>query len=197
MNPIRNQKGLALVSTLLMCVLGFAVVAIMLRLATQETKLAALERGYTTSLDAAKAGTDLLIDMLESRSPNTPPVNPPGPANSFGQSSNLGHCLNMKMNNPTSGWYTATDSGTSWTGWLCPSQASGNATSTDPTAGTDVTLTLANYTVYIKVIDSFFAQSIGSAPCQNGCWYYTAVARAQAAGSKEHADVFFVYRWGP
>ena len=63
-NPIRNQKGIALVVTLMLLVLGFAIVAILFRLATQETKLAGLEQGYTTALDAAKAGTDLFIDMI-------------------------------------------------------------------------------------------------------------------------------------
>ena len=62
-NPIQNQKGIALIATLMLLVLGFAVVAILFRLSTQETKLARLEQGYTTALDAAKAGADLFIYM--------------------------------------------------------------------------------------------------------------------------------------
>ena len=41
-NSIQNQKGIALITTLMLVVLGFGVVAIMLRLSTQETKLARL-----------------------------------------------------------------------------------------------------------------------------------------------------------
>ena len=66
-NPIRNQKGIALVATLMLLVLGFAVVATLFRLSTQETKLARLEQGYTTALDAAKAGTDLFIYMVQNQ----------------------------------------------------------------------------------------------------------------------------------
>src|SRR5208282_1502297 len=102
---IQNQKGIALVATLMMLVLGFAVVAILLRLSAQETKLARLEQGYTTALDAAKAGTDVFIEMVESSGaatsplPATPLINPP-----FGTNSLNGACLSIKMSQPTSSW---------------------------------------------------------------------------------------------
>jgi len=190
MNPIRNQKGLALVATLLMCILAFGVVAILFRLATQETKLAHLEQGYTAALDAAKAGTDLFIYMIENNlMPNPPqPLSPySGPPNPFGTSNLNGQCLQVKMTNSTSSWST----NAAWGG--CPSQA--NATSTNPAVGPDVTLTMPNCTVYVKLIDNYLTQATGAAPCQNGCYYYTVVARAQASGSSEHADIYFVYRY--
>ena len=67
-NPIQNQKGIALIATLMLLVLGFAVVAILFRLSTQETKLARLEQGYTTALDAAKGATDLFIFTVQNGS---------------------------------------------------------------------------------------------------------------------------------
>ncbi len=191
MNPIRNQKGIALVATLLLVVLGFGVVAILFRLATQETKLARLEQGYTAALDAAKSGADLFIYMVQNATPNPPVPGGLGANTPFGTSYLAGKCLNVKMCNSTSNWTT----NAAWPG--CPSQA--NATSTDPTVGTDVTLTLTNgaipYNVYVKVIDNYLTQGTGAAPCQNGCYYYTVLTRAQTPGSGEYAEILFVYRY--
>jgi Tfp pilus assembly protein PilX len=195
-NPIRNQKGIALVVTLMLLVLGFAVVATLLRLSTQETKLARLEQGYTTALDAAKAGTDLFIYQVEYSMGGTSNVgNPP---TGFGTSFLNGACLTIKMSQPTSSW-------TSTSGWSggCPTLA--QATSPFPTGSTntagyyyDTTLPLGSYTVYVKVIDNYpsNATNITGSPCQYGCNYYTVLARAQAQGSSEHADIQFVYRFG-
>ena len=111
-HSIRNQKGIALVATLMMLVLGFAVVAILFRLTTQETKLARLEQGYTTALEAAKAGTDLFIYMLEngiSRPPGS------GTSTPFGVPSNNVACLPIKLANTTTNWSTAAG----WAG-VCP-----------------------------------------------------------------------------
>ncbi len=190
-NPIKNQKGITLIATLMILVLGFAVVAIMFRLSTRETKLAGLEQGYTTALDAAKAGTDLFVYMIENQVHN-PPAGA-GATTPFGTSTSAGRCLQIKMANSTSSWYTTA-------GWntapACPSQASGLATSPDPTVGTDITLTLSNYTVYLKVIDNYASGLAASPPpCATGCFYYTVLARAQAPGSSEHADIQFVYRF--
>lgn len=199
-NPIRNQKGIALVVTLMVLVLGFAIVAILFRLATQETKLTGLEQGYTSALDAAKAGTDLFIDMIETGLPNPPPPVSPysGPPNPFGISTLGGQCLQIKMNTtPSSAWATP-----AWTTAGCPSVP--NATSVFPPGANaastalyypDTTLTLSNYTVYIKVIDNWFTQATGASPCNNGCYYYTVLARAVAPNSSEYADVQFVYRY--
>ena len=198
-NPIRNQKGIALVVTLMMLVLGFAVVAILLRLSTQETKLTRLEQGYTTALDAAKAGADLFMGQVENSqsmfNQTLLPITGFGTINA--------PCLTIKMWKPTSSW-------TSTTGWGagCPTLA--NATSAFPSDPTDITnvtgyyndMTMPlpnNYTVYVKVIDNYktAATSCSPAPCpcSLGCYYYTVLSRAQAPGSSEHADVQFVYRF--
>jgi len=205
-NPIRNQKGIALVVTLMLLVLGFAVVAALFRLSTQETKLARLEQSYTTELDAAKAGTDLFIQMVEFSQGGSAPGgvgNGPAPPAGLGIANYLtGACLTVKMSQPTSLW-------TGTGGWAgCPTQA--QATSPFPTDSTntanyysDTTLTMGNYTVYAKLIDTFQTTQPGGGPCPNGtycpctkgCYYYTVLTRAQTQGSNEHADIQFVYRY--
>jgi hypothetical protein len=187
-NPIRNQKGIALITTLILLVLGFGVVAILFRLSTQETKLARLEQSYSAALDAAKGATDLFIFIVQN---GFALVNPPTQV--FGAVYNQSNCLQVKMTNTTSSWAAAAG----WAG--CPSSTSTtapSAISSDLTDHPDITFILNNYTVNLKVIDNSMTAGTGVAPCTNGCYYYTVVARAQpTAGTGPHADISFVYRY--
>jgi Tfp pilus assembly protein PilX len=194
-NPIRDQKGIALIATLMMLVLALGVVAIMFGLATQETKLTRLEQSYTTTLDAAKGGADVFIAMVQRNDFSPPqPGNNGGKVNAFGTSTN-GNCLTYKLSNLTSQWAGSGN---------CPATAS----TTDPTASPDITLTLNSglgsnsgavpCTVNVKVIDTskIVGQSQTGQPCYYGCYYYTVISRAwPTAGSSQYAEVFFVYRY--
>ncbi len=185
-NSIQNQKGIALITTLMLVVLGFGVVAIMLRLSTQETKLARLEQGYTTALDAAKGATDLFIFTVQNGSALGTPPTPP-----FGAAFNQSNCLKAKMTTATSGW----------TGAGCPqtnNTTAPSAISSNPADSPDITFTLSNnYTVNVKIIDTTMTGpgSPPSDPCRNGCYFYTVVARAASLDLSEHADISFVYRY--
>ena len=144
-NPIQNQKGIALIATLMLLVLGFAVVAILFRLSTQETKLARLEQGYTTALDAAKGATDLFIYIVQNGSALGSPPTPP-----FGATFNQINCLKVKMSTATSGW-----TGAAWAG--CPqanNTTAPSAISSDPTDSPDITIPLSSYTINVKVVDN-------------------------------------------
>lgn len=192
-NSIRNQKGIALVSTLILLVLGVGVVAILFRLCTQETKLTRLEQGYTAALDAAKGGADVFMYMRQNGA-FTPPAGS-GSSTPFGTSPLGGQCLQVKMQNSTLTW--STDTG--WNSSTCGSQT--QATSTDPTQFPDITLSLANgaitYTVDVKVIDTYLSAAVsGSQTCPNGCYYHTVLSRALPQGGPgQYAEVFFIYRW--
>lgn len=188
MCALRNEKGLALISTLMLLVLGFGVVAMLLRLVTAETKLARLEQSYTTALDTGKAGADMLIFMVQNGISS-----PPNPGIGTGTSPLGGQCLNIKMTNATSGWYTA-----AWTAAGCPTLASGQATSADPAIAPDVTMTLAAYTVSIKIVDTSVRTGTfldDGSTCDYGCYYYTVNVRSVAPSTNERADITFVYRF--
>ena len=187
-NSIQNQKGIALITTLMLVVLGFGIVAIMLRLSTQETKLARLEQGYTTALDAAKGAANLFIFTVQNGSALGTPPTPP-----FGAAFNQSNCLKAKMTTATSGW-----TGAAWAG--CPqanNTTSPSAISSNPTDKPDITLTLSNYTVNVKIIDTTttVAANPQSSPCWNGCFYYTVVAQATSPDLTEHANISFIYRY--
>ncbi len=198
--PIANQKGLALITTMILVVLGFAVVAILLRLTTRQTQMAGLEQGYTSALDASKAGTDMFITYAQNCATSFYNTSQPcgGLPAAFG-TSNVNNCLTVKLNNPTfstSGdnlnWTTLP----LWTSYACSGTLT-QVTDSNPVDHPDMTLSMKNYTISVKVIDTYQVTTTASGtPCNpNGCFYYTAVARAQATNSPEHVDVQFIYRF--
>ncbi len=123
----------------MLLVLGFAVVGTLLRLTTAETKLARLEQSYSAALEAAKGGADIFIWMAQNQKTDLATYS--GGGTPFGVSLNPG-CLGTKMINPTSS--------TVWTAGGCTA----NASAPDPTLSPDVTVTLSNYSVSIKLIDT-------------------------------------------
>jgi Tfp pilus assembly protein PilX len=187
-NVIRNQKGIALISTLMLLVLGFAIVAILFRLTTRETKLASLEQGYTTALDAAKAGTDLFIYMVQNGVSIPPVPGGAGAATPFGTSALNGQCLALKMSSSPQATSPP---------WPAPCPA--NAATTNPAQSPDITLTLSGYTVNVKVIDNRATAGTDCTPpcaCLNGCYYYTVISQAlPATGTGPQAEITFVYRY--
>lgn len=205
--PIRNQRGLALITTLLLLVLGFAVVAILLRLTARQAKLTGVEQGYTTALDAAKAGADdFMYNVQLCLNNNTAgPTNPcTSPAQGFGVvagSGTKGGCLFMKMFNNTSTPTTSWETDTNWNSTLCGNQADATATdNTDIKNFPDITVPMGNYTVYIKIINTYISAPPASTDHTNlcypkGCYYYTVLSQAVGNGTGEHAQVQFIYRY--
>jgi Tfp pilus assembly protein PilX len=179
-NPIRNQKGLALVTTLVMLVLALGVVAILLQLTTRATRLTGLQQGYTTALNAARAGAEVFMTTALNFNTTTQQCTLP----SFsGQSLTAYGCLNTKLNTNTSNWNCA---------------AHANATTPDATSYPDIQYTSGPCTVYIKIIaTSLMARNSNDTACNStntttGCKYYTVLSTATSPTGK--ATVQFVYR---
>ncbi|MCE5333988.1 MAG: hypothetical protein LLG06_05310 [Desulfobacteraceae bacterium] len=181
---LNNEKGIALITTLMFVALGFSIIAILLRMVTVETKMARLEQSYSIALDGAKGGADMFIFLVQNGL-----TAPPSPGIGTGTAVNSGHCFHVKLNYPTASWVSQSE----WTTYACPTQAV--ATDPDPTAQPDFTMTLSNHTVSVKIIDTIQTQPAAAAPCLNGCSYYTVNVRSQATGTGEHADITFVYRY--
>ncbi|MGC8493602.1 MAG: hypothetical protein ACP5SH_17920 [Syntrophobacteraceae bacterium] len=193
-----NQKGLALITTIMLLVLAFAVIAILLRLTTRQTQMAGLEQGYTTALDAAKAGTDMFITYAQNCATSYSNTSQPcgGLPAAFGTST-VNECLTVKLNNATFSKPGAQTLNWTqlplWSTYGCSGTLT-QVTDSNPVDHPDMTLTLNNYTINVKVIDTYIVGNTNPA-CPNGCYYYTAVARSQVNGSPEHVDVQFIYRY--
>ena len=164
---VHNEKGVALLTTLMLMVLGFGVVTTLLYLVTQGTRTTRLEQGYATALDAAKGGADIIINMMENELFSAPAL-------ASTVSSNAS-CLEEKLTNPTSD----DNSSANW-----PS-CTGQPTSSDPQTDPDLTLTLANRQVFVKIIHTTKT---------NINFLYLINVRAQIPGSQEHVEISFLFQ---
>lgn len=182
----RNEKGIALLTTLMLMVLGFAVVVTLLQLVTASSKLSRLEQRYATALDASKGGSDLMICMIQNAL-NAPPSGLNAAENAgdtSAEKTRKSNCMKEKLNNPTASWAI--------TGTTCVSLA--NATDPNPKVQPDLTLTLGDFKVYAKIIDTVQIAP-GSPPCNfGGCLYHTINVRSEMPNSNERADITFLYR---
>jgi hypothetical protein len=171
---VYNEKGIALLTTLMLMVLGFGVVATLLYMVTYGTKTSSVEQKYATALDAAKGGADFLINMMQNEL-----FGPPG-LGGVVVSSSSSLCMEQKLtqatteSNPSSGW---------------PPCCSGNSTqcvNSDPRILPDLTLAVGGCQVFVKIINTKIT---------NNAYLYTVSVRADSpTDSREpHAEISFLY----
>jgi hypothetical protein len=182
-SPMRNQKGFALITTLVMLVLALGVVAILMQLTTRATKLSGLQQTYAAALGAAKAGASVFMDTAIN-SGTTP---------TFVTNVNAA-CLNTKMSTNAlgAGGWNVTGNTYSCTGPF-PQTA-------DATVNPDITWAYntaqGTYTVNIKVTNTFVMTlpNPNDPACStgHGCTYYTVVSTAICPSG--NATVQFIYR---
>lgn len=164
---IHDKRGFALLTTLMLMVLGFGIVATLLYMITQSTKTTRLGQKYATALDAAKGGADMIINMMENEL-----FTPPNLASAVGVNAD---CLEEKLTQATLG-----DNGTA--NWVsCTDQA----TTPDSKTAPDFTLTLADYQVYVKIIYRTDTSTNS---------LYVVNVRAEIPGSQEYAEISFLYQ---
>jgi hypothetical protein len=175
---IHNEKGIALLTTLMLMVLGFGVVATLLYMVTYGTKTTSVEQKYATALDAAKGGADFIINMMQNEL-----YGPPG-LGTVVASSSSSLCIEQKMtqattdSNPLSAW---------------PPCCSGNSTqcnsdivNPDPRILPDLTLAVGGCRVYVKIINTKITTN-------NFLYTVTVRADSPTASLEPHAEIFFLY----
>ncbi len=59
-----NEKGIALITTMVLGFIALGFIGALLYLLTSGTNVSAIEKRYTTALEAAKGGADLVINHL-------------------------------------------------------------------------------------------------------------------------------------
>jgi hypothetical protein len=143
MRYLRNEKGIALITSLLLTLISLAIVMAVMYLITQGVQLSASHKRYRTYLEASYGGvetmTKIVIPAAFQDTDNAPTNLLLG--SSF---SSYAGCFQTKLNNPRS----------SWAGMGC------GANALDPSSTPDVTFTLQgpplqpNYTVFAKIVDT-------------------------------------------
>jgi hypothetical protein len=189
-HTIHNEKGIALLTTLMLMVLGFGVVATLLYMVTYGTKTTSIEQKYATALDAAKGGVDFMVNMMQNEL-----FGPPG-LGGVVVSSSSSLCMEQKLTQPT----TDSDPSQNWRkSSCCPDNSTQaitycstlneyntNIVNSDPKILPDLTLTLAGCQVFVKIINTKIT---------NNDFLYTVSVRADSpTPSREpHAEISFLY----
>ena len=127
MKKAGNNKGIALITVMILSIIGLGLIVSMMNMIHIGTKISGAERRYTTALEAAKGGSEIIINMIQSGSYS--------PENIAGATAQSGTCIQTKMTNETSHWGSC-------------------SFTSDPTDHPDITASLGGYTVYIKIVDS-------------------------------------------
>ncbi len=171
MKSANNEKGIALLTTLMLMVLGFGLVATLLYMVTYGTKTTRLEQEYTIALDAAKGGADMLINMAQRNL-----YDPPNLGGAIGSNAS---CMEEKL--------TMQNTGDNQTGnWR---SCSVQAISSDPKISPDLTLTVANHRVFAKIIDT--RVTTGTTATN---YFYSVTVRAESLGGQGHAEISCLYQ---
>lgn len=189
-DSIHNEKGIALLTTMMLMVLGFGVVATLLYMVTYGTKATSIEQKYATALDAAKGGADFLINMMQNEL-----YGPPG-LGGVVVSSTSSLCMQQKLtqatteSNPSTNWpksICCPDNSTQAAEY-CTTVSKYNTSIVDPRPKIlpDLTLAVGGGQVYVKIINTKIT---------NNDFFYTVSVRADSpTESREpHAELFFLY----
>ncbi len=93
----KNESGIILIVTILLSFLALALIAGMLYMIVNGTKLSGYGKQYATALDAAKGGVNIVTDMM-----NYDLTTPDLPPNSYNIPNQF--CFQTKLDTPTQYW---------------------------------------------------------------------------------------------
>ena len=96
-----NEKGIALVMTLVISAIGLAIMAGLIYMITVGTQISGLQKRYKTALEGGMGGSEFSYEVIGARM--TPSFTPPAfsmPALDVGGT----NCLNPKLNTSTGTW---------------------------------------------------------------------------------------------
>ena len=164
MSIIHSEKGIALVTTLILALVCLALIAGVMILLNVGTKLSGIKGRYTSSVEAAKGGIEDFLQNI--------------PFNHKGLASDTDY--KCKLQQDTSNWSTICTN--HCTGTNCSSHSSPS----DVINFSDWSNTYGNYTVYCKIVDT--------KGTSGGDWFYTIEAVAKGNNTPESAWYTIVYK---
>ncbi|MBF0319842.1 MAG: hypothetical protein HQL01_08595 [Nitrospirae bacterium] len=151
---VSNERGFALVLTMLFAMIALALTGALLYIVTQGTKISGIEKRYATALEAARGAGAVMKNYLDGMKAN-PDFGTIQNSTCLTQKNTLTACDPDNVYQWTSCSYTDyagnACSGTSAT--VCTANTS-LVTSSNPKVCPDVISTLGDYKAYTKVIDS-------------------------------------------
>lgn len=131
---IKNEKGIALVTALILAMISMAIATATIYMVLQSTGISGIEKRYTTALGAAKGGAEVATKVVTYGG-----TDPTGLATINNQ-----NCLDQKLQLRK----TDENGNNQWT------NCSAQERSLDVTESPDMTLSLGNYNISIKIVDT-------------------------------------------
>jgi hypothetical protein len=154
MNKLKNEKGIALITALLLTMIALLVMMAVIYMITQGIQVSAAHKRYSTTLEASYGGVEVFTKEIISKSllsKDSPPSLDPLLNASF---SRYTGCFQKKLNNPTNKWESL--------------GCGGDAMTIDPKVTPDTTFLLqglpsqGNFKIYSKIVDTVPGNSDGS-----------------------------------
>ena len=152
MNHLKNKQGIALITALLLTLIGLAVILAALHFVTQGTILSGMHKRYSTSLEAAHGGVEIIAkEIIPKTIAGTTMLQSLGSYGDLVSYQVSDNCFIEKMTKATANWDSS----------LCTADnTSLDLKKSDGTNIADVTLTLLgtapqpNFKVYTKIVDT-------------------------------------------
>jgi len=159
MKFLRNEKGIALVTSLLLTLISLAIVMAVMYLITQGVQVSASHKRYRTYLEASYGGvetfTKIVIPAAFLNTGAAPDLNLLLIGSLVGSGFSNYNCFQDKLNNPRSAWAGLGRCGAA-------------ALTLDPSSTPDITFALQGpplqpgYTIFAKIIDTTVGNSDSS-----------------------------------
>lgn len=154
MNKLKNEKGIALITALLLTMIALLVLMAVIYMVTQGVQVSAAHKRYSTTLEASYGGVEVFTKEIISKSlqsPGSAPVLDPLLNAAF---SRYTGCFQKKLNYPTTQWQSL--------------GCGADARTTDPKVAPDTTFLLqglpnqSNFKIFSKIVDTVPGNSDGS-----------------------------------
>lgn len=105
MNLITNEKGIALITSLMLTLISMAMVLVLLYIVTTGTQMSAAHKRYKTALEASYGGTEVFVkDIMPKLFQGYTSSSLTAGFSAVGLSVVNSSCLSQKLNTSTAGW---------------------------------------------------------------------------------------------
>lgn len=190
MSKLNNNKGIALVTSLLFALISLGIVMALLTVVSQGTRVSGASKSYKTAIEAGYGAVDVVSrDIFPAIFKGTFADNKSNMAAEIKLAFPLEACFNQKVNYSTSSWTACT----------------GQPTSPVPKESTDLTFNLkatndtVGFKVYTKIVDTRCGGDLAAGqPCSNsdnsGVDYLDAgsgVASSSGSVTPQHRPAYY------
>ena len=192
MKILRNEKGIALVMTMVIALIGLGVVSVLLFLVIQGTSMSGYHRFFRTADEAAVGGADVAAEFIRDRGFAVPNLlNPQRVNGSPEDAAYAASCLNNKLITARGGANLLAAG--AWVNCTSGALTANPGTRPDLQFDTPSVTGLASYRVFVKIVDTVAGNSETTGIVTVGELYGAGVI-ASSSGEVSPPHIPYLYR---